>query len=393
MRMPDSEVAGISNGAAGIQRTCAACASGQGLYPQCAEEERLQRKPLAANITSLIQRQGEGVSNNAPQVTAQIAANIEALHGGGRPLPPSTRAFFVPRFGSDLSGVRVHTDSRAAQIARSVNARAFTFGRDLVFGAGEFSPGSSEGQKLMAHELTHVVQQHSHRSPESLVQRDPPGTPIAPDLLDCTPDITNSSSPEEDIRAAVNMARDLVDRALQNLNNLTQVRAEFCPSQTGPCPTPGQIATIRQKYNAILGWLPNSRFICNSQNVPACRQNPDEPTATVGFVRGCPPPPTGRVHLCPIFFRQLDFCEKAAAIIHEGAHRVGVCPSGNECYDRRHMNCYPPPNAVTTCADSYSQFAMSFCEQIRQERQRAEEERFGRERPIFVPESIRQERE
>ena len=64
-----------------------------------------------------------------------------------------------PRFGHDFSGVRVHTDARAAESAWSVNALAYTVGRDVVFGTGQYAPGTSGGRRLLAHELTHVVQQ------------------------------------------------------------------------------------------------------------------------------------------------------------------------------------------------------------------------------------------
>src|SRR5207253_648342 len=72
----------------------------------------------------------------------------------------STRSFMEPRFGHDFSQVRVHTDERAAESARSVNALAYTAGQDVVFGGGQYEPGTNEGKKLLAHELTHVVQQH-----------------------------------------------------------------------------------------------------------------------------------------------------------------------------------------------------------------------------------------
>jgi hypothetical protein len=84
----------------------------------------------------------------------------DALLGPARPLDAATRAFMEPRFGHDFSQVRVHTDSLAADSARSVNARAYTSGRNLVFGEGQYAPHSSQGRRLIAHELTHVVQQN-----------------------------------------------------------------------------------------------------------------------------------------------------------------------------------------------------------------------------------------
>jgi len=98
-----------------------------------------------------------------PEVTPNLESRINSIRGGGQPLPTSTRAFFEPRFGYDFSHVRVHTDTKAAEAAREVNARAFTIGRDVVFGLGQYAPGISAGQRLMAHELTHVVQQQNQK--------------------------------------------------------------------------------------------------------------------------------------------------------------------------------------------------------------------------------------
>ncbi len=83
----------------------------------------------------------------------------EVLRSPGQPLDTATCAFMEPRFGHDFSGVRVHNDARAAESARAVNALAYTVGRDVVFGAGQYAPHSRAGQRLLAHELTHTIQQ------------------------------------------------------------------------------------------------------------------------------------------------------------------------------------------------------------------------------------------
>ena len=143
------------------------------------EEETLQAKPLAEEITPFVQRQVEpeeeeeeevqakATSGHLSEVTPNLESRIQSLKGGGQPLPKSDRAYFEPRFGRDFSRVRVHTDAQAVESARAVNARAFTMGQDVVFGAGQYAPGASTGQRLMAHELTHVVQQGAavQRSP------------------------------------------------------------------------------------------------------------------------------------------------------------------------------------------------------------------------------------
>jgi hypothetical protein len=81
------------------------------------------------------------------------------LHSLGAPLDPESLAFLEPHFGYDFSRVRIHADARAGEAANAVQAQAFTLGRDIVFGSGRFAPSTTEGRKLLAHELTHVVQQ------------------------------------------------------------------------------------------------------------------------------------------------------------------------------------------------------------------------------------------
>jgi hypothetical protein len=93
------------------------------------------------------------------QPTAAPPVVHEVLRAPGQPLDPATRAFMEPRFGHDFSRVRVHSGDAAALSAQAVNAQAYTAGHNIVFGAGRFAPGTHAGQELLAHELTHVVQQ------------------------------------------------------------------------------------------------------------------------------------------------------------------------------------------------------------------------------------------
>jgi outer membrane protein OmpA-like peptidoglycan-associated protein len=103
----------------------------------------------------------------APWTNQAETAAVSEVHGlihdvlrsPGHPLDAGTRAFFEPRFGRDFGQVRVHADGEAAKGARAVQARAYTVGRDIAFAAGQYSPETSEGKRLLAHELTHVVQQ------------------------------------------------------------------------------------------------------------------------------------------------------------------------------------------------------------------------------------------
>jgi hypothetical protein len=132
-----------------IQRVCSEC------------EEELHRQPMEEDAEETLQpKEGPG---RTPGVMpgAQVWAN--ALRSGGQPLPRAVRAFFEPRFGHDFSQVRIHTDARAAESARAVNAAAYTVGRDMVFDAGHYAPEIASGRALLAHELVHVVQQGESR--------------------------------------------------------------------------------------------------------------------------------------------------------------------------------------------------------------------------------------
>lgn len=83
------------------------------------------------------------------------------IDSGGRPLDPQSRDFFEPRFGLDLSGVRIHTDAAASRSAESVDAKAYTMANNIVFGSGEYKPETDSGKQLLAHELVHTIQQKS----------------------------------------------------------------------------------------------------------------------------------------------------------------------------------------------------------------------------------------
>jgi len=118
--------------------------------PEKKEEEVVGRK---ANVA----RQNEQESQDA--VAPLVEAAITRKRGGGQPLERKTRAQMEPAFGADFGGVRVHGDAEADRLNRVLNARAFTVGTDIFFRHGEYSPDSAEGQKLLAHELTHALQQ------------------------------------------------------------------------------------------------------------------------------------------------------------------------------------------------------------------------------------------
>ncbi len=103
--------------------------------------------------------QAKAMPGRTPELRPNVASGFVSKAGGSRPLPASVRDFFEPRFGHDFGQVRIYTSAQAAESARAVNAKAFAVGRDVVFGAGKYAPTTAEGQRLLAHELTHVAQQ------------------------------------------------------------------------------------------------------------------------------------------------------------------------------------------------------------------------------------------
>jgi len=139
-----------------IQRKCA----------ECEEEDAVQRKP----VTSFVQKKEAGSGGSA---SAEVSSSIQATKGGGSPLGDNTKTFMESRFGADFSGVRVHTGSYAAELSDQLQAQAFTVGNDIYFNSGKYAPESSGGQHLLAHELTHTLQQGSSQGIQRTISVDP----------------------------------------------------------------------------------------------------------------------------------------------------------------------------------------------------------------------------
>ena len=130
------------------------------------DEEELQMKPAAESV----QRAGteeeeeplQGKRTGGPEAGAldpAIESQIQRARAGGSALEPAARSSMEGAMGSDFSSVRIHTGQESDSLNRSLSARAFTTGSDIFFRSGEYNPGSTQGQQLLAHELTHVVQQ------------------------------------------------------------------------------------------------------------------------------------------------------------------------------------------------------------------------------------------
>ncbi|BAZ31135.1 hypothetical protein NIES4074_36060 [Cylindrospermum sp. NIES-4074] len=131
-------------------------------------DKTMQRKPVIPIVASRespgvempVMRKNGLTASHVPDVQADFERQLNQARGGGGALDEAFRAKIEPAMGADFSRVRVHTDSRADEMSQSIQAKAFTTGQDVFFRQGAYEPGSRDGQELLAHELTHVVQQN-----------------------------------------------------------------------------------------------------------------------------------------------------------------------------------------------------------------------------------------
>ncbi|MEG4114104.1 MULTISPECIES: eCIS core domain-containing protein [unclassified Microcoleus] len=161
MAIPESSIAYVKTGSDGLFRQ----------VKQEEKEKKVQTKLRSPYITRFadsgiftqpkkkedenIQRKAEG----QPNVASNVAADIQNSMAAGSPLPLSVRRFMEPRFQANFSNVKIHTGDKSAKLNRQLNAQAFTMGNQIFFGKDKFKPETSEGKELIAHELTHTIQQ------------------------------------------------------------------------------------------------------------------------------------------------------------------------------------------------------------------------------------------
>jgi hypothetical protein len=139
--------------------------------------------------------QAQAKGDSAADVTPALENRIQTMRGGGQSLAEGDRTFFESRFGYDFSGVRIHTDSQADDASRNLNAQAFTIGRDIFFAAGRYEPHTTPGKWLLAHELTHTVQQQPQPlSPQPPTQSSPVATSASGSEVRRQPSTTESTT-------------------------------------------------------------------------------------------------------------------------------------------------------------------------------------------------------
>jgi len=169
-RIAGGECGDCAQKKSGLQRKLAIGASNDPLEQ---EADRVADQVMAASASSAVSSAPPRIQRFTGQMTEGLStapASVDrVLSSPGRPLEPALQQDMGQRFNYDFSRVRVHTDTAAARSAQDVNAHAYTLGNNIVFGAGQFAPGTQEGRFLMAHELTHVVQQSDEGEKEKVV--------------------------------------------------------------------------------------------------------------------------------------------------------------------------------------------------------------------------------
>jgi uncharacterized protein DUF4157 len=337
-----------------------------------------------ASTTRVVQRRMQSERTRPPVFD-------ETLQSSGSPLDPAARKWFESRFGRDFSDVRVHTDERAAQSARAVNALAYTSGEHIAFDAGQYAPYSERGQRLVAHELTHVVQQRARLPLEGVseqgdaaereAERNADGlTSLRTLTFDARPTVVarqastaTESAPiaactdeqRHEIGPAATMAHEWLDQ--KAIPAVRKVADE--PAADGNDTTRSAIARhFRSAEPEVV-----ARLLANLERILSEMETllPRDPAAAQIGRLG---PPTrcqtdadrvcadadayvlnGFLNLCPGFFRNASVEFRAALVIHEVAHAVGMEIVDRAYIEDRLLDFLTTREALSN-AESYAMF-------------------------------------
>jgi hypothetical protein len=300
---------------------------------------------------SRLQRCGDG---QAAPGRAPSAAVHDVLHSSGQPLDAETRASMQPRFGHDFTRVRVHADADAARSAQAVNALAYTVGQHIVFGAGHYAPSTQAGQRLLAHELTHVTQQDPrpghdfsrvqvHGHAEADIQRQPappPKAPPPPPPPPPAPTYTNCSKEQnEAITVQLATAKSHARNAIFELEReFTLTTVDKAITRHFGKPGRAGLRIILERFKEVHSSIDNKTIRCVAQ------------CATTPCARG--ETPGSLIEICPTFTR--PECAPAAPgiLLHEAIHNTGAPGDINKT-----ASGYPPSDAENN-AYSYEYFAL-----------------------------------
>ncbi|MDR9366096.1 MAG: DUF4157 domain-containing protein [Balneolaceae bacterium] len=190
---------------------------------QMKREPILQRKCEVCKEEENIQRKSNNSAQSGHMVSQDVSTQLQAKSGKGNQLPRSVQSEMSQKIGANFNGVNIHTDSDASQMSTSIGARAFTHGNDIYFNSGEYNPSTHEGKHLLAHELTHVVQQGKakkriQREPLSDTQRDNYVTNIIAEMGTTHTDYNNGAQDADRAISAAAQANADLAKALFSIS-------------------------------------------------------------------------------------------------------------------------------------------------------------------------------
>ena len=251
----------------------------------------------------------------------------EVLRSSGEPLDAKTRAFIEPRFGHDFSQVRVHTDARAAKSARMIDARAYTAGLHVAFGARQYVPRTAAGLKLLAHELTHVLQQPQVANAAPVIRRQAAGEDSEPRSKSQQTGFEACPEPlQGDLRDNHRAALTHVQRAIAALssgfermdpNDKASFRHYFDPANTGEIDD-GFVRDVRENYQRIGAYMRSVRFNCDPDSGTLCGSS-KKWCVDGRLMWTC----FGDLHVCTDAYWSSDDPKfKIDTIIHESTHNA-----------------------------------------------------------------------
>lgn len=279
-------------------------------------------------------RENQKLRRQEASVSAGLAPPIvhQVLRSSGQALSATARSYFEPRFGRDFSQVRIHADDRAGESARAVGANAYTVGHQIVFAPRKFQAETEAGRQLLAHELTHVVQQGGTLSAQSstsrggVLQKDEGGLPTGPRRVEVRLAVQGNCPHPEKIAEAIPGARTMLataeswfidypflDPHQQRLFDLI-LQAQFGSSSDD---VRGKIHSRIIRMARLMDSATNGgvTFVCDPRTLDKCEKGPWSM-----FVRRGE---RNTMHVCPNFFT--DGLEaRRFTLIHESAHLAGV---------------------------------------------------------------------
>jgi hypothetical protein len=366
--MPDPASTSFTTNGEVVQRKCQSCSDEQEAKQtvprkcqSCSDEEDKKKKD---------EERPDKEAGRAATLDGTAAPSIvgEVIRSPGQPLDPAARAFFEPRFDYDFSRVRIHSDARASASAHAVNALAYTVGKDMVFGAAQFAPHTNKGRNLLAHELTHVVQQ-SQGPIVRPIPSDPVQTRIAEAVVQREPEVkvdpgaTCGLDQHRMIEPAAYKADEWLSLTIPAIEAFLS-GAKTKQAQTAAAALnkhfhsteTGVVRYVRDRLKTIQSDIfrrQNFRVNCPPASDRACTTEMEGGKYVAVVPRGNP----NEIDFCAPFFKR-NVEDRASTIIHEFGHtQLGLSAQqqiGDRGYQGDAYYAYLTTGEALTNAESYA---------------------------------------